>query len=138
MKRQSAIHARILELAARPQGMHSSDIPDMKADKVLVRAEELVKTNRLIKVKVAFKRVTFFTDPEQAKTAQIAADLANAVKTQTEARKPNNASFTRDAEVVFTPKTKFTVCPGHKPRFEAIETPHVHGANQRGRVTSCD
>lgn len=46
------------------------------------------------------------------------------------------ANFAKDAKVVITADTKVTICPGHKPRFEAVALPGVMASNQRGRVAS--
>lgn len=45
------------------------------------------------------------------------------------------ASFSKNAQVVITADTKVTICPGHKPRFEAVALPGNLSV-QKGRVAS--
>lgn len=133
-----ALRQQILELASRPNGFHSSDIPERDSTYVLSRANELVGEGRLFKVRVAYKRVEFFADKKKADQVQRKAEASNAAKVQAASMSPRTAGWSKNAEVVFTKATKFTKCPSPQPRFASVATPNIHGGNQRGRVSSND
>lgn len=130
-----ALRQQILELASRKSGFHSSDIPDRDTTYVLSRANELVGEGKLFKVRVAYKRVEFFTDKKTADQVQRKSEAANAAKVQAASMSPRSAGWAKNAEVVFTKATKFTKCPSPPPRFASVATPNIHGGNQRGRVS---
>jgi hypothetical protein len=128
---QPTIKAEIMDLASRPEGMRAQDITTHKAEDISARLCAFVNEGLLFRGLKAWGNTRFFTDPEAAKAS--AASLPKA------APKPvpiGNGTFAKSAEVVYTPETKVTICPGYKPRYEAHTLPFVQTANQAGRVVA--
>ena len=48
---------------------------------------------------------------------------------------PGKATWAKNAQVVITADTKVTICPGYRPRFEAIALPGNMSV-QKGRVSA--
>jgi hypothetical protein len=122
---------KIRELAARPEGVCAADmvgITDpsdrlckMTADGQLYRGAKLWRGTRYFSDQRAAER----NQQEHAK----AQPMVKMVPT-------TKANFAKDAETVITAKTKVTICPPYKPRFEAHTLPFVQTANQAGRVVA--
>lgn len=69
-----------------------------------------------------------------------AAKAQGASQQPTVSRRPPNpakATWAKDAKTVITADTKVTICPGYKPRFEAIPLPGGLSV-QKGRVSAVE
>lgn len=124
--------AQILALASRPEGISSRCIPGLSSEDLSARCCALVRSGRLFRGGLGRGHVRYFTDPEAAK----AYGAKQQPKLPARPLPQGNAAWAKDAKVVITSDTKVTICPGYKPRFEAIALPGVVASNQRGRVAS--
>lgn len=122
---------QIMQLAARPCGVCSTDIPGMKPDYLLSRCAELVRNGRLFKSGNTQGKRRYFVNLSAAQ----AYDAEQMKQTNaTIAKMGSRANWSKNAKVVINKDTKITICPPWQPRFQAIDMPHIHTANQRGRV----
>lgn len=128
---------KILELASRPEGLSSADLPQFSSSYLTAKCAGMVNHGHLHRAKLEGNKVRFFTDKTRAEQVQAEHQRervkAKALPTTDNASK--GVSFRPNAEVVFTDKTKFTRCPGFQARFEAVTPSFVHTALQSGRVT---
>lgn len=122
---------QIIGLAGRPGGISSTDIPGLKSEDLSARCCGLVRRGILFRAGKGRGKTRYFSTAEAA-TAYEAESVRNADVTISQLS--SRASWSKDAKTVITSKTKITICPPWKPRFQAVELPHVHTANQRGRV----
>jgi hypothetical protein len=139
MTKHVTARTQILTLAARDKGVHSSDLPEFKSAYFAARCHDLMGESLLFRAQLAHKHTRYFTDRATAERVQAESgyDRNRKVEQPPAARVTNKAqAFRKDAEVVFTPQTKFTACPGFKTRFEASAPSFIHSAVQSGRVTA--
>lgn len=128
-------------LAARPDGVHSSDakLSDWTAHQVGTSCRRLVRTGELFCAKLGHKHARFFTSKEAAAAAVERINQSKRVRCNLEPPvrllSPVRAHFA-DEEVRYSPDFKGVQrCPSWQPRFQAFEMPvSVYGGNQRGRV----
>jgi hypothetical protein len=138
MTKHHDIRSQILTLAARPNGMHSSDLPSFASGYLSARCYDLMGEGLIFRAQLAHRHTRYFTDKEAADRAQAQSGYSRMRKMEsktTTTLAPRAQSFTKGAEVVYTDKTKFTACPGFKPRFESMAPAFVHSAVQSGRIT---
>lgn len=147
MSRPQMMRLQILELARRPVGVHMTDFPGCTPTYIYGLCRKLTDEGLLIKTPLFGKYTRYFANQADADAAKLkhaqareekkaeAAPGPALRKSDGEAR-PAQTGFRKDAKVVFTDRTKFTACPGYKPRFQTIETGFVHTALQSGRVTA--
>lgn len=126
------ISQQIVELAKRPEGVRSADFPEMRTKDFSARACKLMNAGTLFRVTHGYKKVRFYATMAQAEAAQ--AEVVQKPQPTVTMADKSKANWSKDAETVITSDTKITICPGWKPRFQAVDLPHVHTANQRGRV----
>lgn len=126
MTGKKSITAQIIELASRPEGIGSRDIEGIGSDDLSARCNGLVRRGRLYKAGQGRGYIRFFTRITDANLYSIANEKDRQPRT----------SISKNAKPVITSKTKITICPPWQPRFQAVDLPHIHTANQRGRVLS--
>lgn len=122
---------QILELAARPCGVGSADIPGVKSDDLSARCCAMVRRGVLHRAGKGRGKTRYFTSEDAASKYD---ERESAVKTVTISQINARAVWSKDAETVITERTKVTICPPWQPRFNAVPLPGVHVANQRGRA----
>lgn len=125
---------QILEFATRPCGIGSADIPEIDVADLSARCCALVRQRRLFRAGGGYGKTRYFATQEAADAYN--AEHKQAPKAVAKCVPVTKASWAKNAEVVITSNTKVTICPPWKPRFQAIETPHVYSGNQRGRVSA--
>lgn len=124
--------AQILALASRPEGISSRCIPGLATEDLSARCCRMVLEGRLHRGGSGRGYIRYFADLQAAKAY-------GAKQQPTLPARPlpqGKATWAKDAKTVITADTKVTICPGHKPRFEAVALPGVMTANQVGRVAS--
>lgn len=133
MSEHGAITKQIIELAGRPGGVSSTDIPGLKSEDLSARCCGLVRRGILYRAGNGRGKMRYFSDPKAA-TAYDLANVRNADVTISQ--RTARATWSKDAKEVITAETKVTICPPWRPRYQAVELPHVLTANQRGRVST--
>lgn len=129
------IKEQILALAKRPDGMQAADVEGFDSGYVSAKCHDMADKGLLHKVKVSHKRVRWYTDQGLAIQAQREADARMVAEENKRIKLAGSkARFDADAKIVITSKTKITVCPPWKPRFEALGAGFILTANQSGRV----
>lgn len=125
----SELNNLILELAANPTGVSALDsvFQSFETRQVYSAIQYMVKHETLIKVKVSFKNVKYFTDKVMADA--ISAKIRTVIKGSTK----KHSKFS-EGEMIITANTKFTSCPNFSPRNQEIVLPHIFSNLQRGRV----
>lgn len=133
IKKQSEINDKIIAIASSANGFISSDIPGESTKNISARCCRLVEYGRLFRVAKCRGLTRFFSTQE-------AADLF--VKHERRTAPPPNVkkislakiTFKKDASVIITPSTIYTVYPTQNPRFTASSFGFIHSANRCGRV----
>jgi hypothetical protein len=133
--------AALRRLAARPQGVASSD-PELASwtiDRICNTGNTLVAKGELFKAKLGHKTVRFYADKREAERVLKAAAKTRRLDGPDQGRPAHDQLRTRSAEWQaaeprITPTTKVTLCPSYQSRFQAVVTPGIFGGNQRGRV----
>lgn len=139
MKKPNTLNALIIEMAARPEGVSSKCISGMTAADLSTRCCGLVRDGRLFRGGSVKGHIRYFSTPEAARSYDAKSpNKVNNPKPIQSGILATRATWAKDAEVVFTDKTKVTICPAYKPRFEAISLFGVATATQTGRVTAPD
>ena len=129
------IKEQILALAKRPDGMQAADVEGFDSGYVSAKCHDMAAKGLLHKVKVSHKRVRWYTDQGLAIQAQREADARIAAEEEKRNRQAGSKSyFDADANTVINSKTKITMCPPWKPRFEALGVGFILTANQSGRA----
>lgn len=131
----SLMRKQILAMAARPTGVHSSELPEYTSTYFSGRCYELMNAGQLFRAQLGHRNTRYFTDKDAALRAELNANSDQSAKrpnVNTDASR--GIAFHKDADVVYTDKTKFTRCPGFQARFEAVTSAFVHTALQSGRV----
>lgn len=144
MSQLQTLRLQILNLARRPEGVHMTDFQVCTPTYIYGLCRKLAEEGLLIKTPLFGKYTRYFANQSDAdaakqlyaKDTQPKPEAAPKLRKSDGDAKPAQTGFRKDAQVVFTDRTKFTQCPSYKPRFTAIETPFVHQANQAGRVVS--
>jgi hypothetical protein len=136
MKKGTGVKARILELAARPEGVGVSDFPGLDVTDASGRMCSMVTQGLLFRGAKGARNTRYFADPKAAEASAKAQSLAETKRPLATLGPLSKANFAKDAETVITAKTKVTICPPYKPRFEAHTLPFVQTANQAGRVVA--
>jgi len=120
---------QIIQLAGRPGGIGSGDLPGIKSEDVSARCCGLVRRGILFRAGSGRGNVRYFTTEEAAQAHDNAKKPAVTIS-----QRMVKASWSKVAETVITSETKVTICPPWQPRFQAVDLPCVHAANQRGRA----
>lgn len=130
MSKHGTVTNQIIEMAGRQGGIASTDIPGIKSEDLSARCCALVRRGILFRGGSGRGKIRYFATQEAAK----AHDAENVeVPDVTISQRSAHANFSKTAKVVITSQTKVTICPPWKPRFQAVELPHIHSGNQRGR-----
>jgi len=100
----------ILTLAARPEGLQTRDIQGHEPKDIHRRVHRLCESGHLYRAKVGHRSVWYFSTLQaaeqfEARHRPVHAPTVN-IKT--------HAGWDRDAPMVITPATKYTVCPPTK------------------------
>ena len=103
---------RILELAARDQGYHSSDTPDVETTVSCTLAGKLVTKGKLFKVRLEHRRVLFFTDPVKAQQLDKGFNRFTL--------KPKDQAPAAQTEVITPPTVQIQYGRRYEPRFVAL------------------
>ena len=128
----STITDQIITMAGRPGGVSSTDIPGLKSEDLSARCCGLVRRGVLFRAALGRGKTRYFASEQAANAYQAAnAQIPDVTISQVGAR----AVWSKDAKEVITSKTKITICPPWQPRFQAVEIPHIHSGNQRGRTS---
>jgi hypothetical protein len=136
MKKGTGVKALILELAARPEGVGVADFPGMDVSDASGRMCAMVTKGLLYRGAKGTRNTRYFSDPAAAEASVKAQTLAEKKRPLATLGPLSKANFAKTAETVITDKTKVTICPGYKPRYEAHTLPFVHTACQSGRVVA--
>lgn len=121
---------QILELAARPDGIGSADIPGILSSHLSARCCKMAREGVLFRAAKGRGTTRYFTSAEAAAKYDEKTSAAAVTISQITAR----AVWSKDAKTVITESTKVTICQPWQPRFQAVELPHIHSGNQRGRA----
>lgn len=105
---------RILELAAREQGYHSSDIPDVGTTLSCTMANKLVAQGRLFRVRLNHRRVVYFTDADRA------TNLDKGFNAMQFSTRPMNKVKAPDTPVVQPAEVQIQYGRRYEPRFVAL------------------
>jgi len=133
MSKLGTITNQIIEMAGRQGGIASTDMPGLKSEDLSARCCGLVRRGILFRGGSGRGKIRYFATEEAAK----AHDAENThVPDVTISQRSAHANFSKNAQVVITSKTKVTICPPWHPRFQAVELPHIHSGNQRGRAAA--
>lgn len=127
------IVGQIQELAARPEGIGSTDMPGIASADLSARCCALVRRGILHRAGSGRGKMRYFATAEAAAAYDEASGKPD-LTLPTISQVSTKASWAKDAKTVITEKTKVTICPPLQPRFQAVDLPHVHAANQRGRM----
>lgn len=142
-KQPLGLSAALRRLAARPQGVASSD-PELAIwtiDRICNTGNTLVAKGELFKAKLGHKTVRFYASKVEAERVLQAAAKTRRLDGPDQGKPAHDQLRTRSAEWQaaeprITPNTKVTFCPSYTPRFQAVDVPGIFGGNQRGRVVS--
>lgn len=125
----------LLQLAARRTGTttKAGELGAFTPAQVGNIATKLIAAGRLWRVKTGHRTMTLYANKADAdrETADRALRQRPAQMVTMKA-----ARMTGTGEMIITPQTKITICPGWSPRFQAQEFPGIYGGNQRGRVAA--
>lgn len=126
----TTITDQIIQMAGRQGGIGSTDIPGLKSEDLSARCCGLVRRGILFRGGSGRGKIRYFATAEAARAHDIENTKAPEV---TISQRSAHASWSKDAKVVITSSTKVTICPPWQPRFQAVDLPHIHSGNQRGR-----
>lgn len=119
---------RLRILAARKNGVHSSDIPDVPSARVCDRASRLVARAELHRVVISRRHIRYYSDPAVADVMRERLRLQSHGRVTYVDHLPQpNALWPADAVAIVPDHVKVQVCPSFTPRFVECVTPFVHG-----------
>ena len=106
---QSALHTKLVSLAALPPGFSASEITGFSPAQVRAAAEALVAAGRIVRYRVAPRRIRYFATVEQARAFSPARTAAARVGLAGGPRM--RATWSADTPAIITPRTKITIAP---------------------------
>ena len=119
---------QILPLAARPQGMRAHDVQGMDYKGITQEIARLCKRGVLVRVRVSHRNARFFMTKEQAQRWMRANGITCEAPPKRKPRPPSDptivikrhsgAHWQPGQEAVITSKTKVTIAPRPRDRFE--------------------
>lgn len=122
----------ILAAAKRERGFTAQPLVGRSHNTVANRCEVLAAAGKLHKAKISHRVVRWY---DTAERAQAAMDKAHVDRSRmvayASASKPRMLDQSSEGRI--TPDTKYTVCPSHPPRYQAMGA--IEFGLQRGRVT---
>lgn len=98
----------ILEAAAKPEGLHMSDMPQFLPNCLGSRCRFLVCEGRLFQASLGWRNTRYFLTQEQADAAKKAATGLVLARPKKTTSPKTRAGWEPDAPMVITAKTKFT------------------------------
>lgn len=127
MTEQTFVPERVLELASRGSGMHSSDLPDVKSSHVSNAVARLTKKGLLYRVIYHRRHVRYFTNPAAASMARERVCARERAKPEIKLQDLGRASWTVNEPAILPPHIVVQYGPSHPPRFREYVLPFVHG-----------